>query len=55
MVLSSCLTALLLFGVQLTVKYPEAIDVYRGNTVLKINCDIIGNDTIVNDSTVIFK
>lgn len=33
----------------------KAIDVYRGNTELKVTYTVIGNDTISCDSTVVFK
>lgn len=34
---------------------PEAIDVYRGNTELQVNYKIVGNDTIITDSIVVWK
>lgn len=34
---------------------PTALDVYRNKTELVIRCTIIGNDTIRNDSIVVFK
>lgn len=34
---------------------PEAIDVYRGDTELKIEYRIVNNDTTSVDSTVVFK
>ena len=40
---------------KLTPKEPEAIDVYRNNTELKIQHVIENNDTIQSDTTVVFK
>lgn len=34
---------------------PKAVDVYRGNTELKIEYRIVNNDTTSVDSTVVFK
>lgn len=34
---------------------PKAIDVYRGNTELKVEYKIVDNDTTSVDSTVVFK
>lgn len=34
---------------------PEAIDVYRGDTELKIEYRIVNNDTTSVNSTVVFK
>lgn len=34
---------------------PTALDVYRGNTTLKIEFTVYGQDTIPGDTTVIFK
>lgn len=48
-----------LFGVYLIILSKEyeitAIDVYRGNTQLQVNYNIVGNDTIVTDSLVVWK
>ncbi len=34
---------------------PTALDVYRGNTTLRVDYSIIGGDTIPGDTTVMFK
>lgn len=34
---------------------PTALDVYRHKTVMKINCEVINKDTVVIDSTVVFR
>lgn len=40
---------------KLAPKEPEAIDVYRNNTELKIQHVIENNDTIQSDTTIVFK
>lgn len=35
--------------------YPQAIDVYRNNTELKVTYEICNGDTLSCDSTVVFK
>jgi hypothetical protein len=34
---------------------PTAMDVYEGKTEMKYDITIHGNDTIITDSTVVFK
>lgn len=49
------LVSIFVMNSRLTPKEPEAIDVYRNNTELKIQHVIENNDTIQSDTTVVFK
>ena len=49
------LVSIFVINSRLTPKEPEAIDVYRNNTELKIQHVIENNDTIQSDTTVVFK
>lgn len=50
-----CLVLSIIFLCRNNEKLPEAIDVYRNKTELQINYKIVGNDTIITDSVVIYK
>jgi hypothetical protein len=49
------LVSIFVMNSRLTPKEPEAIDVYRNNTELKIQHVIENGDTIQSDTTIVFK
>lgn len=47
--------SVLIILASLEENYPQAIDVYRNNTELKVTYEICNGDTLSCDSTVVFK
>lgn len=55
-VLSTCFFYLCANGnTHVCTDTPTALDVYRGNTTLRVDYSIIGGDTIQGDTTVMYK